>query len=197
VSSATPARSPSRLRLLAAQLRSPRVDRSELARLIGPDDLSAGWVVVDERTWRTGHQTPHEAWARRAVAAGCVTAWRSLRHDDRWLWVERVALALPSDVDLVVPELQERLLPNPRAQVRIIEASAELPPPVPGARPVWGLRQLTTGTPTSGAPALTLLQGYAVDRHLLLVCASGHPEWTSESLTPVVKALVARQVAVA
>ncbi len=76
-----------------------------LPMLLDLSDLPAGWVLLDQRRWRTG--SSWSAWARAAKEHGGVTAWRSfqLLADARGLWVEALPLANGSDVRAALEEI--------------------------------------------------------------------------------------------
>jgi len=150
--------------------------------------LGEDWRRVDQRTWRTGHQTPTEPWARRAASAGALTAWRSFRSGERWLWVQVTNLANPGDAVSVLPTVGERFLSNPRSEVSLVHEDLVTPPEVEGAAASWGLRQVTEGPSGRG---LVLLWGYAVGATMLVLSAAGTPDWTTSEL----HAIAARQAA--
>lgn len=179
---------PSRLRFVMAQMgRKPGAGQS-LSRLVDVEDLpGSGWRVIDKRTWRTGVQTPDEPWAQRAAAAESVTAWRSFRQSDRWLWGQLVPLASAVDAATALAEVPGRRLANLRAKARI-ESESEVPGiTVEGCNATWAYEQYMIGARHSG---VTRMLAGTLGSDLLVLAGSGQPDWTWDDLT----AVAARQV---
>jgi hypothetical protein len=174
---------PSRLRYVLAQLGRKPGGAENLRLLVGIDDLpGTGWKVTDKRTWRTGTQGSDEPWAQRATEANSVSAWRSLRQSDRWLWAQVVPLANPEDAELALRAAPARMLANLRARVRL-ESESEIDGiVVPSAGATWAFEQHTTGHPLAG---VTRLMAWTVEARLFVLAGSGVPEWTWDDLLDV------------
>lgn len=177
----------SRLRFVLSQLGRKPQGAETLRSLIEVFDLpGAGWEVVDQRTWRTGRQQPNEPWAKRAAASGSVTAWRSFRAADRWLWTQLVPLASASDSQTALRTLPAGSLKNRQATV-VVESESEVPGiAVAGADVTWAYQQHTSGHRSAGT---TLLLAWTTGPHLVVSSASGQPAWNWDELTT----LAARQ----
>lgn len=177
----------SRLRFVLSQLGRKPQGAETLLRLIEVIDLpGAGWEAVDQRTWRTGRQQPNEAWAQRAAASGSVTAWRSFRAADRWLWTQLVPLASAADSRTALRVLPAGFLENRQAKV-VVESEPEVPGiAVQGIDETWAYQQHTRGRRGAGT---TLLLAWTTGPYLVVSAASGQPAWGWEELTT----LAARQ----
>lgn len=174
---------PSRLRFALAQLGAKPGGAESLSSLVGPDDLpGTGWKVTDKRTWRTGTQGSDDMWAQRAVEANSVTAWRSFRQSDRWLWAQLVPLANPEDAELALQAAPARMLANLRARVRVESESDVDGIAVPGAGATWAYEQHTTDHPLAG---VTRMLAWTVGDRLFVLAGSGVPEWTWDDLLVV------------
>lgn len=181
-----------RLRWAIAQLGRKPGAREALARLLNVAQMP-GWVVTDQRTWRTGTAHATEV-TQRAKQAGSITAWRSLRDpaSARWVWLQVVPLANPTDAGLMLPEVKDRLLANRGANVTLMdERDVELPP-FPGAAAVFAHEQHTTGP--SGIGVTRYLAG-AVGADIVVVAGSGSPEWNWASVVELATRQAERLVA--
>lgn len=171
---------PSRLRFALSQLGRKPQGAETLLRLIEVSDLpGTGWEVLDERTWSTGRQRPDEPWAQRAAASRSVTAWRSFRAADRWLWTQLVPLASAADSRTALGTLPAGFLKNRRAEV-VVESESEVPGiSVEGADATWAYQQRTSGHRSAGT---TLVLAWTIGPHLVASGASGQPAWSWEEL---------------
>lgn len=174
---------PSRLRLVFSQLGSKPQGVETRQQLIEAVDLpGTGWKVVDQRTWRTGHQKLPDPWAQRAAASGSVTAWRSFRAADRWLWTQLVPLACAADSQDALRVVPSSFLKNLRAKV-VLEFESEAPGIiVEGADATWAYEQRTSGR---GATGSTLLLAWTSGAQLVVTAGSGRPSWRWEELTAI------------
>jgi len=173
----------SRLRFVLSQLGPKPQGVETRLRLIDVLDLpGTGWKVVDQRIWRTGHQKPNEPWAQRAAASGSVTAWRSFRASDRWLWTQLVPLASAADSQAALRAVPAGALKNRRAMV-VVESESEAPGiAVEGADATWAYEQRTSGHHAAGT---TLLLAWTVEAHLVVSAASGRPDWRWDELAAI------------
>ena len=171
-----------RLGFVVAQLAPKPGARRALARVVSEYDLpGSGWRVIDERTWRTGVCGRATDWGRRARAIGSVTAWRSFDLEaQRWCWVQVVPLASEPDALAAVEGVGDRTLGNLRSEVTVISEQDVEISLFPGAGSVWAREQHTSG-PTGAGVAKTLAA--ATGLHLIVVCASGSPEWEWDAVT--------------
>lgn len=171
-----------RFAFVAAQLAPKPGARRALERIVTVHDLpESGWRVIDERTWRTGVSGPATQWGRRARAAGSVTAWRSFERAARqWCWVQVVPLVSQADALGAVEDVGARSLGNLQSKVTVIREQDVQVDPFAEAGLVWAHEQHTSG-PTGAGVAMTLAA--AVGTHLIVVSASGTPEWTWDAVT--------------
>jgi len=180
----------SRLRFVLAQVGRKPGAREQLASLLDVADLPGeGWREADSRTWRTGRQTPDQEWARRASALGSITAWRSFTNGGRWLWVQVTPLATEEDARAALAQAQAQGLKNANAAVRLIEESEVGPPEIPAASEAWARRQRTAGEQGEGT---VLMVGFVQGTHLVVLSASGDPEWTWTSVADLLSAQSSR-----
>ena len=136
---------------------------------------------MDERTWRTGVSGPATEWGRRARAAGSVTAWRSFELAARqWCWVQVVPLASESDALAAIEGVGDRMLGNLRSKAAVVREQDVQIAPFPGAGRVWAHEQHTSG-PVGAGVAKTLAA--AARTHLIMVSASGSPEWEWDTVS--------------
>lgn len=178
---------PSRFRFVLSQLGPKLRGADSRRRLVDVSDLPGwGWEVLDQRTWRTGRRMPQEPWARRAAAAGSVTAWRSFRSADRWLWTQLVPLASAADSQSALDTVPTLFLKSLRGRVTL-ESASEVPGiAVTGADATWACEQRTSGR---GAVGTTLLLAWTLGADLVVTAASGQPDWSWDELL----AIAARQ----
>lgn len=179
-----------RLRFVRAQLGPKPGGARQLGRLLSGADLPGGsWRRIDQRTWRTG--ISGTSWGDRARAVGSVTAWRSFRDGDRWLWLQVMPLASADDARAAVGEVQGMGLRNLRARVRLVsEADIDIEP-FTGAGRVWAHEYRTDGPEGAGT---TFMLAAAVGDFMVVVSASGQPAWDWPSVSDVA-ALQARRYA--
>ena len=177
---------PSRLRFVLSQLSQlgPKPHGAATRRrLIDVSDLPGwGWEVVDQRTWRTGRQQPQDPWARRAAVAGSVTAWRSFRSSDRWLWTQLVPTVSVADSQSALESVPAQALRNLRAKGTVEAESEATGIAVEGADATWAREQRTSGHRAAGP---TLLLAWTVGTDLVISAASGHPAWDWDELTAI------------
>jgi len=170
-----------RAQFVAAQLGRKAGKREVLACLLGAADLPGGaWVVLDERTWRTGVAGPSTPWGERARQAGSMTAWRSFRDEtaERWAWNQVTPLASAEDARGALAEIGKRGVPNLSAKVQLVsERDVDIEPFV-GASAVWAREQQSHGR--DGAGVALMLAG-AVDNWLTVLSLSGTPAWDWQS----------------
>lgn len=165
-----------------AQLAPKPGARRVLERVVTVHDLPGdGWRVMDERTWRTGVSGQATEWGRRARAVGSVTAWRSFELAARqWCWVQVAPLASESDALAAIEGVGDRLLGNLRGKAAVVRERDVQVDPFPGASRVWAHEQHTSG-PTG--PGVSKMLAAAAGTHLIVVCASGSPEWEWEAVS--------------
>jgi hypothetical protein len=175
--------------------RSARVPEALVRMLTAEEMPTAGWRVMDERTWRTGI-APLSDTARRAREVGSITAWRSYEDSAgaSWVWLQVVPMASPADAREALLGLKDKMLANPRAKGEVVsEQDVELAP-FPGAQTVWAHEYHTTGR--AGDGVARILAG-AVGQDILVVSVSGSPEWdwaaTSELAARQAKNLVPQE----
>lgn len=174
---------PSRLRFVLSQLGLKSQGVETRQQLIEAIDLpGTGWKVIDQRTWRTGHQKLPEPWAQRAAASGSMTVWRSFRAPDRWLWTQLVPLASAADSQDALRAVPDSFVKNLRAKV-VLESASEAPGiVVEGADATWAYEQRTSG---HGALSTTLLLAWAFEAQLVVTAGSGRPDWSWDELTAI------------
>jgi hypothetical protein len=151
-----------------------------------------GWVVLDERTWRTGRIRKPAAWGVRARQQGSVTAIRSFEQKAvaRWVWAEVMPLASDDDAAEALTELPNRFVRNPRS---IVTLTSEFPVndiTVPGCSQTWAYAQ--EGTSSMGDSTTQMLAG-AVGRVLFCLGASGLRDmWSWDEVILVAGTIVER-----
>ncbi len=158
-----------RLGFIAAQLMPKPGARQVLARVVTVDDLpGGGWSVIDERTWRS------------------VTAWRSFEAvaARQWCWVQVMPLVSEPDALSALEGIGDRLLRNLRAEVTLLREHDVAIEAFPGAGRVWAHEQHTIGPDGEGV-ARTLAA--ACGAYLIVVAASGSPEWPWDSVVSVAR----------
>jgi len=88
----------------------------------------SGWIVFDERAWRT-HGYSQEA--SRAHKAGSVSAARSFENldQDRAAIIQVIPYASATDASEAMPRMHSVLIPNPKAKAEVVyeEEIRELP----------------------------------------------------------------------
>jgi hypothetical protein len=153
--------------------------------LPGPDDLPGdGWVVVEERSWRTGTMDPDSAKSRRARASDCTTAWRSLAQPNpvRRAWVEVVPYATAADAEVSLGQTPRFFVGQAAAGVTITDEH------VVDEQAICDLAKEHAVSSRSGGPWLfeqsatgpdgdtvTRYVGVTVDRAMCLTCCAGAP----------------------
>jgi hypothetical protein len=99
--------------------------RSSRELLLEANDLPGNdWKVIGKRTWRTGTKGSKGEASQRARQAGSFTAWRQLEQTvpaRRSIWLEVIPYVSADDAISVVPSLRAGMLPNPHAEVKVIE----------------------------------------------------------------------------
>jgi hypothetical protein len=176
-----------RMSFVAAQLAPKSGARQVLARVVTADDLpGGGWSVADERTWRTGVSRPATEWGKRARAAGSVTAWRSFKAvaARRWCWVQVVPLVSESDALSALEGIGDRLLRNLRAAVTVLREHDVDIEAFPGAGRVWAHEYHTVGPDGEGVARMLAA---ACGSYVIVVSASGSPEWAWDSVVTVAR----------
>ena len=176
-----------RLGLVAAQLMPKPGARQVLARVVTVDDLpGGGWSVIDERTWRTAVSVPATSWGKRARAAVSVSAWRSFQAvaARQWCWVQVIPLVSDRDALSTLKGIGDRLLDNLRAEVRLLREHDVDIEAFPGAGRVWAHEQHTVGPDGEGVARMLAA---ACGAYVIVVCASGSPEWAWDSVVSVAR----------
>jgi hypothetical protein len=119
------------------------------ASLLAPSDFPEdGWANLGGVSWRTGVRILRSSGsARRARRARTVSSMCWLQSEDktRFVLAEVAPYASTSDATCELPNLQKRILPNPRAQVRVTEEREVEGLTVPGVDNPWTLERLTEG----------------------------------------------------
>jgi hypothetical protein len=149
------------------------------------DDLpGGGWSVIDERTWRTGVSAPASGWGKRARVAGSVTAWRSFEAvaARQWCWVQVMPLVSEADALSALDGIGDRLLRNLRAEVKVLREHDVDIEAFPRAVRVWAHEQHTIGPDGEGVARMVAV---ACGAYVIVVSASGSPEWAWDSVVSV------------
>jgi hypothetical protein len=184
---------PTRIRFAIARLGTKAGKARSLNMLVGPSELPGeGWKVLDERTWRTGALGSASEWAKRARAAGSITAWRSFENssDRRWLWLEVVPLASNSDSEAAVRDVPSRGMANAAApSMQAQRDVANLA--VPGVDNVWGVEQDVVTR--QGEPGQAKMLAGTHKATLLVVTASGLvAAWSWDDVSAIAALVSAR-----
>ena len=177
---------------MTAQLGRKPGKGEALGRLLSESDLPGGpWVMLDQRTWRTGGTGSATAWGERARQAGSVTAWRSFSHQttSRGGWIQVAPLASEDDARAALAGISDRALANLGSGVRLLSEHEVLLEPFAGAQAVWAREQHTEGK--DGPGAVLMLAG-AVRHWLVVVCLAGAPAWDWRSASEVAALQAAR-----
>jgi hypothetical protein len=169
----------SRLRWVLAQLGTGPAGRSARRRLLDAAALpGSGWRRMDQRTWRTGAVANPDPWQSAARAAGSVTAWRSFKNDQQWLWIQTTPLADAADAAaaLATAGNPAASLRNLRARVHTVDRREPELPVVLGADIVSATEETTSG------PDSVYTLRCAAGASILVLCASGSG-WNWERVT--------------
>ena len=173
------------------QRRGPtRYSRSLLPTV---EDLGHGWVILGQKTWRTGRLGLRSEVLRRAAALGYVTAIRSFENKgrSRWLWVQVVPLASEADTKEALRGLPDRLMRNRPAKVEVVHLAVVDAPAVLGISSAWAMEQVTRGG--NGLHVAQML-GMCVGSTLLVLLASGYEDWSWEEVADTAGVLASRVI---
>ena len=104
------------------------------------------WIVLDQRSWRTGVSGIQTEEVIRAREAGSWSWLRSFQQSEpeRWLWLQVVPFASSADAHAAIASVRSALLPNPRAKVSV-EREGVLDGSTVGLPHPWVFEQQTKG----------------------------------------------------
>ena len=110
-----------RLRFALAQLGRKPGGNSSLELLLECKDLPVGSCKqLDQRTWRYGLEAKTNEISARARKMGSITAWRSFKLQQSWIWIQIIPFASPEDAQKAMPDSLRDSLRNLRAKVKLV-----------------------------------------------------------------------------
>lgn len=148
------------LRLVLAQQEQSRSQRKRSrAMILGPEDLpGANWIMLNERVFRTGSNSPGGEIAERALKAGGYTTWRELtRGGGVGFWAQVNPWGTTEDATIAVKMAPSWEKKNPNFEVELVEELIFEGDAIPGVTSY--LRQERRITSKAGAQTVTSLYG--------------------------------------
>ena len=167
------------LQVLVAQIGTRSARAQPRTMLLDESDLPGdGWRLCSQRSWRMGAWgiPPSDA-NRRACQAGLFTGSRVFEQASptRWLSTQVLQFASILDAQSEVPGMQERLMPNPRARVTIVDERTIHGHRVAGLANLWVFEQLTVGLER---PTYTRYVAGSVEFVVtMLMCTGDRGQW--------------------
>jgi hypothetical protein len=149
-----------------------------LGMLLGPTDLPGkGWVLQTERSWRTGASGHATDEYRRAHRLGLYSAVRTFKQGDtsRSLLMQLMPFESQDDAASSMSQIPNRLSPNPKARVQVMQEQAVEYLDVPGVGHVWAFEQRVLGQ--MGPSATRYISGNVDNVVLLLQCTALGDGW--------------------
>ncbi len=144
--------------------------------LLGSDDLpGADWQVVEERSWPTGGLDTESEKSRRAVAVGCITAWRKLGQPQSpdVVWVEVVPYASTEDAALSLTQIPRFFTGPSQPDETVMAGQVVDDRSLPGVTRTWLYEKASTGP---GGDIVSRYVAGVVGRGLVITCFVGNGE---------------------
>lgn len=172
----------------------PEVETARsFAMLLVPEDLPGpGWQVVEERSWPTGGLDAESGKSRRAIAAGCVTAWRKLGHQQPSdvVWVEVVPYASGEDAGQSLAQIPRFFVVASQPDETVVDGHVVTDRAVPGVTQTWLYEKASTGP---GGDVVSRYVAGVVGSALVIACFVGDRErWSWDEVIALATAQTAR-----